>query len=512
MQRNHRNGRLLGGGGPPRPPVFSRVGPRLFEQCYDESVFGAGAPLWRGSLRLRMEELPLTIRLVVLIFLLCVNAFFAAAEVALVSVRETRVRELADAGNRGAQAVLDLLANPGRMISATQLGVTLASLGLGWAGEDTVFRLMEPVFRPLVPHYEQLAHVLSFVVAFTVITFLHMVIGEVVPKNLALERTEKLVLVVAPPLQLFSRVTGLFVTLVETTSERLSRLMGLKMAVSQTVYTAEELKIVVSLSQRQGALARLQEAMLHRVIDFYEVSVREVMVPRQEMIALPHTATIEQVVDCVVRYRHSRIPIYEQSPEQVRGVIYAKEIWLYVQQVRRWQLLDRAPPPFTLRSFMHDVAYVPETKFLFELLNEFLERRFHMAMVVDEFGTVVGLVTVEDALEQIVGEIRDEHERKRLPEALSPDQVFEVDGITKILDLDSEYQIELPYDAGFETLAGFLLQKLGVIPKGGETVTHGGHVFTILEMDHNRISRVRIEPAAMEEVAAPNEAAGDTAF
>jgi CBS domain containing-hemolysin-like protein len=457
-----------------------------------------------------MEELPLTIRLVVLTFLLGVNAFFAAAEVALVSVRETRVRELAEAGRRGAQAVLDLLANPDRMISATQLGVTLASLGLGWAGEDTVFLLMEPVFRPLIPNFEQLAHFLSFVVAFTVITFLHMVVGEVVPKNLALERTEKLVLIVAPPLQLFARATGLFVTLVERTSARLSRLLGLKMNASKTVYTAEELKLVVSLSHRQGALAQLQEAMLHRVIDFYEVSVREVMVPRQGMIALPHTATFEQVVDCVVRHRHSRIPIYEQSPEHVSGVIYAKEIWVYVQQVRRWQSLDRAPPPFTLRSFMHDVAFVPETKFLFELLSEFLERRFHMAMVVDEFGTVVGLVTVEDALEQIVGEIRDEHERKLLPEALSADQVFEVDGITTILDLYSEYEIDLPYDAGFETLAGFLLHKLGFIPKGGETVTYGGHAFTILEMDQNRISRVRIEPVAVEEVAAPEGTAGDT--
>jgi len=257
-----------------------------------------------------MEELPLTIRLVVLTFLLGVNAFFAAAEVALVSVRETRMRELAEAGKRGAQAVLDLLANPDRMLSATQLGVTLARLGLGWAGEDTVFLLLEPVFRPLIPNFEQLAHFLSFVVAFTVITFLHMVVGEVVPKNLALERTEKLVLIVAPPLQLFARVTGLFVTKVERTSARLSRLMGLTMDASNTVYTAEELKLVVSLSHRQGALARLQEAMLHRVIDFYEVSVREVMVPRQEMIALPHTATFEQVVDCVVRHRHSRIPIY----------------------------------------------------------------------------------------------------------------------------------------------------------------------------------------------------------
>ena len=453
----------------------------------------------------RMEELPLTLRLVVLALLLGVNSFFAAAEVALVSVRDTRIRELAEAGNRAARTVLDLLSDPDHMLSATQLGVTLASLGLGWTGEDLVYQLMEPVFAPLLlPEHAELAHFLSFAVAFTVITFLHMVVGEVVPKNLALERAEKLALVVAPPLKLFSRITGVFVRFVETTAERLSRLMGLKMTVSRTVYTAEELKLVVSLSQRQGTLPRLQEAMLHKVIDFYEVAVREVMVPRQEMVALPHTATFDQVVECITRFRHSRIPIYRDSPEQVIGVIYAKDIWSDVQQMRRSQVLGRTLPPFALQSFVHDVAFVPETKLLFEMMKEFLDQRFHLAMVVDEFGTVVGLLTVEDALEQIVGEIRDEHEHMLPRVEPSPGQVFEVDGITKILDLESLYKIELPYDAGFETLAGFLLQKLGSIPQGGESVTYKGRNYTILEMDQNRISRVRIEPVAVpEEVSTP---------
>jgi len=444
-----------------------------------------------------------------MLLLLGINSFFAAAEVALVSVRDTRIRELAEAGNRSARTVLDLLSDPDRMLSATQLGVTLASLGLGWSGEDTVFRLMEPVFGPLLlPDYAEMAHFLSFAVAFTVITFLHMVLGEVVPKNLALERAEKLALVVAPPLQLFSRITGVFVRLVEATAERLSRLLGLKMTVSQTVYTAEELKLVVSLSQRQGTLARLQEAMLHKVIDFYEVAVREVMVPRQEMVALPHTAGFDQVVECITRFRHARIPIYRDSKEQVIGVIYAKDIWSYVQQMQRWQLLGRTPPPFVLQSLVHEVAFVPETKFLFEMMKEFLDRRFHLSMVVDEFGTVVGLVTVEDALEQIVGEIRDEHEHMLPKPELSPDHVLEVDGITKILDLHSLYGIELPYDAGFETLAGFLLQKLGSIPKGGESVTYEGRSYTILEMDQNRISRVRIEPVAAEEEVTTSEGGG----
>lgn len=444
-----------------------------------------------------MEDLPLTLRMAVLLLLLGVNAFFAAAEVALVSVRETRIRELAQAGEHRAHAVLHLMADPDRMLSATQLGVTLASLGLGWAGESTVFRLVEPLWEPLLlPDFEQLAHFLSFAIAFTLITFLHMVIGEVVPKNLALERADRLALALAPPLQFFSRATNPFVSLVERTSERVSRLLGLKMTVSSKVYTAEELKLVVSLSQRQGSLARLQEGMLHRLIDFYDLTVREVMVPRQEMVALPADATLDQVIDCIVRHRHSRIPVYERSPEHVVGVAYVKEIWSFIQQMRRWETLGQQPPRFLLRSFTHAVSYVPETKFLFELLRDFQERHFHMAMVVDEFGTVVGLITVEDALEQIVGEIRDEHERLEPGPFRAADQEIEIDGITNILDLQTQYQINLPYDAGFETLAGFLLSKLGHIPREGESVVYQDRVYTVAEMDRNRIGRVRITPLA----------------
>lgn len=444
-----------------------------------------------------MEELPLTLRPLLLFLLLGVNSFFAAAEVALVSIRETRMRELAQGGDHRAQTVLDLISKPDRMLSATQLGVTLTSLGLGWAGESTVYSVLEPLFRPLVtPHTEHVVEFFCFTLAFVIITFLHMVLGEVVPKNVAIERSERLALMIASPLNFFTRITSFFVSLVEETSRRISRLLGLKLNVSDKGYTAEELKLIVSVSKKEGSLAHRQEDLLHSVIDFYDLGVREIMVPRQEMVALPLTATFDQVIDCVVRNHHSRIPIYKDSTEHVVGVIYAKEIWTYVQQMRRWQMLDRPTPAFMLRTFVHQVEFVPETKFVYELLDEFLEHRYHMAMVVDEFGTIVGLVTVEDALEQIVGEIRDEYERPRAGDLHRPGGPIEVDGITPILDLTTRYDIELPYDAGFETLAGFLLSRFGRIPLGGEQLEYQGHKYTVTEMDRNRISRVRIEPSA----------------
>ena len=445
-----------------------------------------------------MEDLPLTIRLIVLVFLLGVNGFFSAAEVALVSVRETKMRALSQAGVRRADVVLSLLRRPDRMISATQLGVTLASLGLGWAGEGTVYRVLEPAFVYLgLSVDEPLGHVLSFTVAFTLITFFHMVIGEVVPKNLAMERSERLALAVAPPLQLFSRVTGLFVSLVERTAARISRLLGLKMDSSRQGYNAEELKLLFSVSKREGGLARFQEQMLSRAVDFHDVTVREVMVPRQEMIALPNGAALDQVIDCIARHQHSRLPIYEDSPEHVVGVLYAKQVWSFVQQMRRWSMLDRPEPVFRMASFVHPVPFVPETKFLSELLEEFQQQRYHLAIVVDEFGTVGGLVTIEDALEQIVGEIREEHEQHEPDETPVLGEPIEVDGNTNIRDLDSLYGVELPYNAGFETLAGFLLSRLGHIPQSNERVEFEGRGFTVVGMDRNRIAKVRVEPAVI---------------
>ena len=195
--------------------------------------------------------------------------------------------------------------------------------------------------------------------------------------------------------------------------------------------------------------------MLTRAVDFHDVTLREVMVPRQGMVALPSTATLDEVVDCVVRYQHSRIPVYEGSSENVIGVLLVKQLWSFIQRMHRWQALGRPPLSFRLQAFLHKVPFAPETKFLYELLEEFQQQRYHMAAVVDEFGTVIGLVTVEDALEQIVGEIREEHERPNPGELQSADEPVEIDGITNVRDLASLYRIKLPYDAGFETRPGF---------------------------------------------------------
>ncbi len=440
-----------------------------------------------------MEE-SFTFRLLLIPLLLGINSFFAAAEVALVSVRQTRMRQLAEAGEARARAVLALRENSDRLLSAVQLGVTLASLGLGWAGEDTLYQLLRLVAPPPPFSYgEQLMHVLAFTVAFGIITFLHLVIGEVVPKNLALERTERLALAVAPTLELFARVTGFFVRVVERTSEALSHLLGLRGTPAAAAHSVEELKLIVSASRRHGELPRPQEDMLHNVMDFYDLTVRQVMAPRNEIVSLPAEAGLDRVIRTMVDSQYSRLPVYEEKPEHIIGILYAKDVWRLWQEQRRAAAVGRAPTEFRLKALLHPHGVVPETKPLDQMLAQFQRDRHHMAMVVDEFGTIVGLVTVEDVLEQIVGEIRDEHDAGE--QAAGSGQTLELDGITKVRDLENLYGIELPYDAGFETLAGFLLQELGAIPEGGEQVEHQGRRYTILAMEGHRIGRVRVESA-----------------
>ena len=226
------------------------------------------------------------------------------------------------------------------------------------------------------------------------------------------------------------------------------------------------------------------------------------MVPRKDIISLPIGAKLDQVIDTLARNRHTRLPIYENSPENLVGVLDGKEFWAYVQQARRWQLLDRPEPPFRMKSFLHDLEFVPETKDLYELLEQFQQQRFQMAAVVDEFGTVVGILTAEDAIEQIVGEILEKHET---PNPRSIEKVLILDGITNIVDLATRYDIELPYDAGFETLAGFLLSRIGHIPTNEEYVEYDDLRFTVTRMEGNRIGTVFVEKLVQETGVEPTE-------
>jgi len=435
-------------------------------------------------------------RLLLLALIVAINGFFAASEVALLSVRDSKLRHLAERGNTGAKMALALLAQPEKLLSVTQIGVTLASLGLGWAGEDTLYAVLIALFHPiLTPATAGVLHAVCFVLAFAVMTFFHVVIGEVVPKNLAIEKADRLAITVAPALMLFYRLMSIFVSVVERTARGMTRMLGGKASHRGGGHSSEELKLIVSSSRFAGNLPKLQEDMIHRVLDLDDLYVREIMRPRREIVSVPITASLEEVLRAMVESQHSRLPVWEEKPEQLIGAVFFKDMLRLWHERRNTMRNKRPGPPFHLSHLMRKPLIVPETKPLMQMLEEFRQRHAHMALVVDEFGTVTGLLTVEDVLEQIVGEIEDEFDEK-LPVPRAAADQLSLDGATTILDLASIYGIELPANAGFETIAGYMLYRLGHIPAIGEAVEFDDHRFTVETMERNRIATVHIEKLA----------------
>jgi putative hemolysin len=434
------------------------------------------------------------------VFLIGINGFFAGAEVSLLSVRHSRLRQMAEEGHAGAQAALNLLSNPGRLLSVTQVGVTLASLGLGWAGEDTLYHILIAALHPVItPVTVKLLHAVSLVVSFLAISYLHVVLGEVVPKNLAMARADRVAALVAPALLLFYRLSVPFVVVIERSAAALTRVAAPKGGHAGG-HSTEELKLIVSSSRGLGYLPEAQEDMIHRVLDLETVVAREVMVPRNDIVAIDAKASLDDVLHAMIEAQHSRLPVYDETPEKIIGILHYKDLLPIWQERRNAIRTGRPSRAFRIERLLRPHLVVPETKPLSQLLEEFRRGHSHMAMVVDEFGTIAGMLTVEDVLEQLVGRIEDEHDEKAQPRAESGD--VELDGVTRIRDLESEYGIEIPSSGGFETLAGFLLFKLGEIPHVGESVEYGGRRFTVVEMERNRIARVKVEKLP-EEHAVP---------
>src|SRR6266705_2910160 len=448
------------------------------------------------------------LRVFLILLLVAANAFFAAAEFALVSVRDTRIQQLIEARRIGARIVQKLHRNLDEVVNGVQLGITIVSLTLGWIGEPMVARLVESFrFVHEMPHAAVYAHTIAIIIAFSLITCLHVILGELVPKSLALQRAEQVALAVAAPMDVFLTLTRPLLFLMSRAAGSVLRIFGSRKLRQGPIHSPDELKLIVTASRQFGQIPPFQEEMIHNALELENITVREVMVPRPDIFSLPGDLTLDEALCRVVEEQHSRIPIYDpkSGPEHIIGVLYAKDLM-------RWagtRLTARPPQSVPLRiaemkisQVMHDALVIPETKPLSELLEEFKERKRHMAIVVDEFGSTAGLITVEDILEQLVGEIEDEFDVVS-PEAaqFGESKTLVLDGTVGLRDLESQYDLLLPRDAGFETLAGFLLSRLQKIPAIGDSCYYGGRRFTVEEMDGHRISRVKIEdvqPAAAQ--------------
>lgn len=434
----------------------------------------------------------LGLRFLLLGSILIANGFFAASEVALLSVRESRLRQLAGEGQAGARVALNLLANPERLLSVTQVGVTLASLGLGWAGEDTVYHLILRVFGGMIGVLPAaIVHAICFLLGFLAITYCHVILGEVAPKNLAIDKADRLATIVAPALMLFYRVTAPFVIVIERSAAFLMRAMRVKGRHSGG-HSAEELRLIVSSVRGSGRLPQTQEEMIHSVLDLEDLQVREIMVPRNAIISVSSEATMDEVLHVMTTQQHSRLPVYRGKPEQIIGILHYKDLLALWEERRKAIRSGKMPRPFRVPNLLRKHTIVPETKPVLQMLAEFRSGQSHMALVVDEFGTISGLLTVEDVLEQIVGEIEDEFDETSVQPAIETG-VIEIEGTMPVRDLKMQFDIELPDNSGFETVAGFLLWKLGHIPGAGEQVEYEDRRYTVAGVERNRITRIRVE-------------------
>ena len=428
--------------------------------------------------------------------LILANGFFVAAELALVSVRETRIEQWIAQRRPGARTVRRLQEHLDDFLPAVQLGVTLCSLALGWIGEPVVAAVFVE-WLGWIPHSHVYAHLIAVPVAFAFITYFHVLLGELVPKALALRKTEQVAVAVAAPMDVFIRLTRPAVHLMNRSARIVLHLFRTPMAHESSVHSPEELKLIATAARRTGMLPEYQEALIHRAVEIGETPTREIMTPRQRIFSLPFDMLIEDASARIVDELHSRIPVYDpaRGPEYIVGLVYSKDI-SRLMHFRATAQTRFAGAPFVelrLKQVMREVLVVPETKPVLDLLNEFQARRRHLAIVVDEFGSTIGLVTVEDAIEQLIGELEDEFDVAAKTVLVSASGSLVLDGSVNLRDLETQMQWSLPREGGAETLAGFVLARLGKIPHVGETLEYEGRRFTVLEMSGNRISRVRIE-------------------
>jgi CBS domain containing-hemolysin-like protein len=427
--------------------------------------------------------------------LVAINGFFVAAEFALVGVRRSRIETLAAGGSGRARRLLKLLGQLNAYISATQLGITLASLGLGWLGEPAVARLIDAPLLWLATTTNlgflsspTALHTIAFIIAFAIITFLHIVLGELAPKTLALERAEGVALAIAWPLDQFYRVFYWPIRLLDWTGTRTVRLFGLHPSGEHaSIYTEEELRHLIEISHESGHLRREERRLINRVFEFSETQVREAMVSRTQVAAVPDSCTLEQLTQAFKDYGYSRLPVYRGSLDDVTGFVHSKDVMPYLLKPQAFNLSDVLNPPH----------FVVDTARLEDVLRQMQRDKFHFAFVVDEHGGVEGILTLEDLLEEIVGDISDEHDEEVNEQIRETgDGAFWLDGGLAVRDLNRRLQLDLPESEAYTTIAGFLMDTAGQILAQGATVEYNGLQFHVEEVERRRIRRVRLEKPA----------------
>jgi len=433
-------------------------------------------------------------RLGVVLLLVALNAFFVAAEFSLVAVRRSRIDEMAESGDAGARKVQKALDHLDRYIAGTQLGITIASLALGWVGEPAMAVLIDGFLGlfGLPPAGQGVHSGVALAFSFFFLTFLHIVLGELAPKSLALVNPEGVSKMVSTPLSLFSRVMSPVIWLFNGAANSILRVFGVAPSSEAHSHSPEELRLLVMQARAHGTLDESDSAMLAGVFDFHEKKARDVMRPRTEIVALDINSTEEEVWQVVREERYSRYPVYRESVDDLVGVFLAKDLWL-----------NQSAAPFTLAELTREPLYVPDSRPAEKVLDDLRKTRAHMAVVLDEYGGTAGIITMEDLIEEVIGDIADEYDMAART-AIESNGVLELDGTMSLIDVRSDHRVQIP-EGDWTTLGGYAFAKLGRLPRMGDRVPVPGGELEVIAMDGRRIAALRVHRV---HPTPPNETSG----
>jgi len=422
------------------------------------------------------------INLILVLVLVFCNAFFVVSEFAIVKIRRTRLEELAHAGSKRAKKALHISEHLNTYLSATQLGVTLASLGLGWLGEPAVSRLLENLLSGYIADNSVLLHSLSFGIAFTFITLLHVVLGELVPKSMAIQDTERYVMLISVPLYAFNKICTPIIWCFDHVSLWILKLMGVQQAdENDDAHSEEEIKLIIDASQKGGVIDDTESEIIQNAISFSEIFAHEIMIPRQEMKCIYQNSSFNEVMEFVKQNKHTRFPLCAGDKDQILGMIHIRDL-LECKNTQHKDILSK---------IVRKILFVPENKSISEILHEMMKKRIHLAIVVDEYGGTAGLLSMEDILEELVGEIRDEHDEvTEEPVKVINERVCEFDGL--YLVEDAYDCLDLPYCEHEEsTMGGYVFNLLGREPQIGDKAEDEYCSYEVMKVDNMRIARVK---------------------
>lgn len=423
--------------------------------------------------------------LFVIALLLFSNGFFVAAEFSMVSVRKTRITQLTNEGNLGAKLALESLKDLDKFIAAVQLGVTISSLGLGWVGEATLVKMVEPLFGFLPANYQLAAsHTVSVTIAFSLITVLHVVVGELMPKSIALQYPERTSLLIALPMRLITKLFNPLICILNGLGSFLLRFF--KIPTSQTSHLAhsiEELNMLINASYNEGVLNETEKEMLHNVFKFSDLTAKQVMVPRTDMACIPSDITFEELNKLTFESQYTRYPVYEENLDHISGIIHAKDLYA----------LAMKKEAFSVEKILRPVLLVPETITMDKLVLEFKKRQGQMAIVIDEFGGTSGLITLEDVLEEIFGEVQDEFDADEEADIKElSENIYLANAMMRLDEIAEFFEIEI-IDEDVDTIGGLVVKLLGRIAEIGDVVEIQHLKCTVKEIDGARITKLMIE-------------------